>query len=881
MKKETYDITGMSCAACSARIEKGISGMEGMQQCSVNLLKNSMTVSYDEAELDSGKIIHQVEDIGYGASLHQTQGSKTTGASGRGKNGATDAAAAAAKQMKQRLIVSLVFTIPLFYISMGHMAGWPLPPWLLGARNHMIFAFTQFLLVLPVLIAGGHYFKNGLRNLWHRSPNMDSLIALGSGAAFVYGIYAIYKIAWGFSIEDMDMVETFGMNLYFESSAMILTLITLGKFMEARAKSKTSEAITKLMDLAPKTAKVLRNGQEEEISVDDVQNGDILVVRDGDTVPVDGKITEGFASVDESAITGESLPVDKQAGDPVTGGTINRTGYFQMEATAVGEHTTLSKIIQLVDDATSSKAPIAKLADRVSSVFVPVVITIALLAAILWLLAGQSFEFALSVAISVLVISCPCALGLATPTAIMVGTGRGAAKGILIKSAEALEITHSIDTVVLDKTGTVTQGKPVVTDVIALEADGKAAGENTQAYTELLRLAFSLEKMSSHPLAEAIVKKAEACSAAFQEVSDYEMIPGQGIAGTIDKARCLAGNRKLMETNRIDISVAAGLQEKLADEGKTPLYFAQGGKFLGVIAAADVVKPTSREAIARLQEMGMDVIMLTGDNARTAEAIKKQVGIKTVIADVLPQDKEEKVRQLQEQGHKVAMVGDGINDAPALARADVGIAIGAGTDVAIESADIVLMKSDLMDAASAVSLSRAVMRNIKQNLFWAFFYNAIGIPVAAGVLYPAFHILLNPMIGAAAMSFSSVSVVSNALRLRFFTPKWKQESGTADLQTTENGGMMEQSTAAAEIADRIAQNDESKGETTMKKTIKIEGMMCQHCVKAATKALEGVAGVTAVTVSLEDKQAVVEGSATDEALTAAIVDAGYEVKGIE
>ena len=881
MKKETYDITGMSCAACSARIEKGISGMEGMQQCSVNLLKNSMTVSYDEAELDSGKIIHQVEDIGYGASLHQTQGSKTTGASGREKNGATDAAAAAAKQMKQRLIVSLVFTIPLFYISMGHMAGWPLPPWLLGARNHMIFAFTQFLLVLPVLIAGGHYFKNGLRNLWHRSPNMDSLIALGSGAAFVYGIYAIYKIAWGFSIEDMDMVETFGMNLYFESSAMILTLITLGKFMEARAKSKTSEAITKLMDLAPKTAKVLRNGQEEEISVDDVQNGDILVVRDGDTVPVDGKITEGFASVDESAITGESLPVDKQTGDPVTGGTINRTGYFQMEATAVGEHTTLSKIIQLVDDATSSKAPIAKLADRVSSVFVPVVITIALLAAILWLLAGQSFEFALSVAISVLVISCPCALGLATPTAIMVGTGRGAANGILIKSAEALEITHSIDTVVLDKTGTVTQGKPVVTDVIALEADGKAAGENTQAYTELLRLAFSLEKMSSHPLAEAIVKKAEACSAAFQEVSDYEMIPGQGIAGTIGKVRCLAGNRKLMETNRIDISVAAGLQEKLADEGKTPLYFAQGGKFLGVIAAADVVKPTSREAIARLQEMGMDVIMLTGDNARTAEAIKKQVGIKTVIADVLPQDKEEKVRRLQEQGHKVAMVGDGINDAPALARADVGIAIGAGTDAAIESADIVLMKSDLMDAASAVSLSRAVMRNIKQNLFWAFFYNAIGIPVAAGVLYPAFHILLNPMIGAAAMSFSSVSVVSNALRLRFFTPKWKHESGTADLQTTGNGGMMEQSTAAAEIADRIAQNDESKGETTMKKTIKIEGMMCQHCVKAATKALEGVAGVTAVTVSLEDKQAVVEGSATDEALTAAIVDAGYEVKGIE
>lgn len=911
MKKETYDITGMSCAACSARIEKGISGMEGMQQCSVNLLKNSMTVSYDEAKLDSGEIVHQVEDIGYGASLHQTQGSKTTGASGRGKNGATDAAAAAAKQMKQRLIVSLVFTIPLFYISMGHMAGWPLPPWLLGARNHMIFAFTQFLLVLPVLIAGGHYFKNGLKNLWHRSPNMDSLIALGSGAAFVYGIYSIYKIAWGFSIEDMDMVETFGMNLYFESSAMILTLITLGKFMEARAKSKTSEAITKLMDLAPKTAKVLRNGQEEEISVDDVQNGDILVVRDGDTVPVDGKITEGFASVDESAITGESLPVDKQTGDPVTGGTINRTGYFQMEATAVGEHTTLSKIIQLVDDATSSKAPIAKLADKVSGVFVPVVITIALLAAILWLLAGQSFEFALSVAISVLVISCPCALGLATPTAIMVGTGRGAAKGILIKSAEALEITHSIDTVVLDKTGTVTQGKPVVTDVIALEADGKTAGENTQAYTELLQLAFSLEKMSSHPLAEAIVKKAEACSAAFQEVSDYEMIPGQGIAGTIDKVRCLAGNRKLMETNRIDISVAAGLQEKLADEGKTPLYFAQGGKFLGVIAAADVVKPTSREAIARLQEMGMDVIMLTGDNARTAEAIKKQVGIKTVIADVLPQDKEEKVRRLQEQGHKVAMVGDGINDAPALARADVGIAIGAGTDVAIESADIVLMKSDLMDAASAVSLSRAVMRNIKQNLFWALFYNAICIPVAAGAFAWA-GFSLNPMIAAAAMSVSSVCVVTNALRLRGWKPQrvsatpvgaaGKAASGPASADEVVGVGAAAGSVDSKEAnslpsanetandaspsdgmptgPNAFAVNSRSAALQFPEKRLRVEGMKCHKCAGRVRGALEAVPGVESAVVDLEGKQATVHlsDSVPDEVLVGAVIEKGFEAE---
>ena len=864
----------MSCAACSSRVEKAVSKVPGVTSCSVSLLTNSMGV---EGTATCDAIISAVEAAGYHAEK------KGTGTKGNQGSAAKDDALlkdTETPKLKKRLFASVGFLLVLMYFSMGHMMwNWPLPSFFAG--NHVAMGLLQLLLTVIIMVINQKFFISGFKGLLNKSPNMDTLVALGSGASFLYSVYALFAMTDAQVKGDMAAVMAYMHEFYFESAAMILTLITLGKFMEARAKSKTSEAITKLMDLAPKTAKVLRNGQEEEISVDDVQNGDILVIRDGDTVPVDGKITEGFASVDESAITGESLPVDKQTGDPVTGGTINRTGYFQMEATAVGEHTTLSKIIQLVDDATSSKAPIAKLADRVSSVFVPVVITIALLAAILWLLAGQSFEFALSVAISVLVISCPCALGLATPTAIMVGTGRGAAKGILIKSAEALEITHSIDTVVLDKTGTVTQGKPVVTDVIALEADGKTAGENTQAYTELLQLAFSLEKMSSHPLAEAIVKKAEACSAAFQEVSDYEMIPGQGIAGTIDKARCLAGNRKLMETNRIDISVAAGLQEKLADEGKTPLYFAQGGKFLGVIAAADVVKPTSREAIARLQEMGMDVIMLTGDNARTAEAIKKQVGIKTVIADVLPQDKEEKVRQLQEQGHKVAMVGDGINDAPALARADVGIAIGAGTDVAIESADIVLMKSDLMDAASAVSLSRAVMRNIKQNLFWAFFYNAIGIPVAAGVLYPAFHILLNPMIGAAAMSFSSVSVVSNALRLRFFTPKWKQESGTADLQITGNGGMMEQSTAAAEIADRIAQNDESKGETTMKKTIKIEGMMCQHCVKAATKALEGVAGVTAVTVSLEDKQAVVEGTATDEALTAAIVDAGYEVKGIE
>lgn len=873
MKKEVYDITGMSCAACSARIEKGISGMEGMEQCSVNLLKNSMTVSYDEDRLDSDGIIHMVEDIGYGAAVHDA-GPRAQGNSPAKKTGAADAAAAQTERMKKRLIISMIFTVPLFYISMGHMAGWPLPGFLTGMENIMVFAFTQFLLVLPVLAAGGHYFKNGFKNLWRRSPNMDSLIALGSGAAFIYGVYAIYKIAWGYGHNEMELVHKFGMDLYFESSAMILTLITLGKFMEARAKSKTSEAITKLMDLAPKTAKLLRDGKETEISVDEVQSGDILAVRDGDTIPVDGRISSGFASVDESAITGESLPVEKQTGDKVTGGTVNKTGYFEMEATAVGENTTLARIIQLVDDATSSKAPIAKLADKVSGVFVPVVIVIAVVAAMVWLAAGQGFETALSIAISVLVISCPCALGLATPTAIMVGTGRGAANGILIKSAEALEITHSIDTVVLDKTGTVTEGKPVVTDVLPTAADGKEA---VTARQELLRAAASLEKLSSHPLADAVLKKAEEEGIAPEAVSDYEMIPGQGISGQMNGEKCLAGNQRLMESEKIDLSAAEGVQERLADEGKTPLYFARAGRLLGVIAAADVVKPTSREAVARMREMGMDVIMLTGDNARTAEAIRKQVGIETVIADVLPQDKEEEVRELQRQGRKVAMVGDGINDAPALVRADVGIAIGAGTDIAIESADIVLMKSDLMDVPSAVSLSHAVMRNIKQNLFWAFFYNAIGIPVAAGILYPAFGILLNPMIGAAAMSFSSVSVVSNALRLRFFTPKWKHEAGTPETA---------QEAETREIQNHIKETQkyietERKGEPAMKKTVKIEGMMCQHCVKAATKALEAVEGVTGVTVSLEEKQAVVEGTASDEALTAAVVDAGYEVTGIE
>lgn len=760
MKKDFFDITGMTCSACANRIEKGVKKLPGIQEVSVNLLKNSMMVSYDETALNRDDIIQSVEKAGYGASVkEETQKSQVSSNTGAEKK---DAAKEQYKLMKKRLFWSAVFTIPLFYISMGHMFGWPLPQGFLGMENAMNFAFTQFLLLVPILFINSHYYKTGFRTLFEGSPNMDSLVALGSGAAVVYGIYAIYKISYGLGHMDMQMVDSFMMDLYFESAGTILTLITLGKTLEARAKGKTSDAITKLMDLAPKVARVERNGKEMRIPVEEVQAGEIIIVKAGESVPVDGVVLEGNSSVDESALTGESIPVEKHEGDTVIGATINKTGYFKMRATKVGNDTALAQIVRLVDEATSSKAPIAKLADKVSGVFVPIVITIAIVSTVVWLLAGYGLEFALSIGIAVLVVSCPCALGLATPTAIMVGTGRGATNGILIKSAEALETAHSLNTVVLDKTGTITQGKPVVTDILT---------EKGKKEEEVLQIAASLEKLSEHPLAEAIVAEAKKRRINFLPVEDFKQIPGQGISGNINGKVCLAGNSRMMNAFRVSNDKLVRLGEQLADNGKTPLFFSYGGKMVGVVAVADVVKPTSKQAIQELSSMGIEVVMLTGDNKKTAQAIQKQVGVDRVVAEVFPEDKEKEIRRLQEQGKKVAMVGDGVNDAPALARADVGIAIGAGTDVAIESADFVLMKSDLLDVSTAIQLSKAVIRNIKQNLFWAFIYNIIGIPIAAGVFYLAFGLKMNPMIGALAMSFSSVFVVSNALRLRWFKAK--------------------------------------------------------------------------------------------------------------
>ena len=863
--QEKYNVTGMTCAACQARVQKSVSNLTGVQECNVNLLKNSMVVTYDDKNVNSGQIIAAVEKAGYGASLQQVKGKSAVQAVSP-----VDTAKKEYEAMRRRVIWSFVFTIPLFYISMGHMLGWPLPGVFLGTENSMVYALTLFLLVLPVAIINNKYYRMGFKTLFHGSPNMDSLIALGSGASLAYGIYALYKIAWGFGHGNLALVDQFTHDLYFEGAGTILTLITLGKFFEARAKGRTSDAINKLMNLAPKKATVVRDGVESVIPAEEVEKGDILVVKAGESVPVDGVLLEGTGSVDESAITGESIPVDKQIGDKVIGATINQSGYFKMRADKVGDETALSQIIRLVDEATSSKAPIAKLADKVAGIFVPIVIGIALLAMVVWLICGATFEFAMTIAVSVLVVSCPCALGLATPTAIMVGTGRGASNGILIKSAEALETAHSVNVVVMDKTGTITQGKPVVTDL-------KCHSGVTE--DQLLQIAASLEKLSEHPLARAIVAEAEKRGTQLLPVEQFEQIPGQGIKGSINELACLAGNQKLLNTEGIHDEALEQLQDQMADQGKTPLFFAAAGKLIGMVAVADVVKPTSKQAIADLQTMGIEVVMLTGDHKKTAEAIRKQVGVDRVVAEVLPQDKEREVHTLQASGKKVAMVGDGINDAPALARADVGIAIGAGTDVAMESADIVLMRNDLLDVAGAIELSKATIRNIKENLFWAFFYNIIGIPIAAGCWYTAFNLKMNPMVAALAMSFSSVFVVSNALRLRFFKPK--HGSAVSD-NTAETTASVTTESPVQKISVKQTTIKQSNGGTTMKKELMIEGMMCQNCVKHVTHALEGIPGTSHVQVSLEDKKATVEvpESVTDETLKAAVTEAGYEVTEI-
>ncbi len=864
---EQYTVTGMSCAACSAHVEKAVSKVPGVTSCSVSLLTNSMGV---EGTASVQEIITAVEKAGYGASKKES--GKKDGRQGIASKEDTlkKSAQEAERAMKWRLAISIGFLVPLMYISMHHMFyewfGLPVPAFVKAAfhgnENALAFGFSQFLLLLPILYVNQKYFKVGFRTLFRGSPNMDSLIAIGASAAVIYGCFAIFRIGYGLGHGDMALVEQYSMDIYFESAGTILTLITVGKYLETKSKGKTSAAITKLMDLSPKTAIILKeDGSEEQIPTEDVKEGDVFLVKPGSLVPVDGLVLEGNSSVDESAITGESIPVEKSAGDKVVSATVNKAGALKCRAEKVGEDTTLSQIIRLVEEAGASKAPIARLADKIAGVFVPIVIGIALLAAIIWLIAGAGFEFAMSVGIAVLVISCPCALGLATPVAIMVGTGVGAKYGVLIKSGEALQEARNVDTVVLDKTGTVTEGKPKVTDVIDYSGNRQ----------EAVAFAAALEKPSEHPLSEAVVGYAKELGIALPEVTEFQAVFGKGIQGKIDGIQYFAGNRKFLEEKSVALTPKQEQKaEQLAEEGKTPLLFGKeengSHRLTAIIAVADTIKESSAEAIRQLMQMNIQTIMLTGDNRKTAEAVRKNLGIQEVIAEVLPGEKEEKIRALKEQGRKVAMIGDGINDAPALASADVGIAIGAGTDVAMESADIILMKSDLRDAVTAIRLSKAVIRNIKENLFWAFFYNSIGIPLAAGILYPMFGLKLNPMFGAAAMSLSSVCVVANALRLRNF-----KETQKAAKETVKE--------AAKEADNKNASQNISKEEIKMTKTIIIEGMSCGHCTARVQKALEALEGITAVTMSLEQKSAEItlDQEISNQLLTQTITDAGYEV----
>lgn len=834
-----YRITGMTCSACSAHVEKAVKKLDGMKSVNVNLLQNSMSAEFDENILSDEQIIKAVEHAGYGASLFGSvkKGNETENHT---------------NSMKKRMIWSVVFLVPLFYICMGHMAGIPLPPILQGHKNMMIFALAQLFFTIPIVFLNRSYFINGFKNLIHLSPNMDSLIALGAAAAGSYSVVQMFKMAYEMGRGDMAAAHDSMMNLYFESCGMILTLITVGKYLESRSKAKTSQAIEKLVNLAPKTAVILVDGKEKEVPVEQIKIGDTFIVRSGSVIPCDGEIIDGGCSTDQSAITGESIPVSKDVSDSLMAGTICVNGHAKVKCQRTSENSTLAQIIALVEEASSSKAPISKLADKVSGVFVPIVIGIAVLAAIIWGIAGADFAKALSVGISVLVISCPCALGLATPTAIMVGTGRGAEMGILIKSAESLEIAHKVTTVVLDKTGTVTEGKPVVTDVITMD------GINEE---QLFEYIFPLEKLSSHPLSNAICEYSESNFNIDYECSDYIERAGLGISGTVKGKRVIAGNAKYLSENSIDVSKADSLCERLANEGKTPLLFGIGGVLSGIVAVADTVKNTSENAIRQMHKMGMKVIMLTGDNKKTAHAIQQQIHADKVIAEVMPQEKEEEIRKLQVGGECVAMIGDGINDSPALARADVGIAIGAGQDIAIESADIVLVKNDLQDAAAAFALSKAVIKNIKENLFWALFYNSLGIPLAAGVFYPILGWTLNPMFGAAAMSLSSVFVVTNALRLKLFKPQFDMINYKPDSSRNKN---------------------KTKGNVIMKKIMKIEGMMCGHCTGRVEKVLNELKGVKAQ-VSLEDKAAYLEitENITDEQLKDVVEAEGYKVTEIK
>ena len=821
-----FNVTGMTCAACSARVEKVTNGVEGVTKAEVNLLGGTMTVEAVSVDVLQ-PIIKAITDSGYGASLADEKVKKEPEKPKENPE----------KEMKRRIIWSSIFLVILMYFTMGHMVGLPAPHWYHGQENALVAALLQFFLTLPAVYLNRSYYTRGFKSFWHRAPNMDSLIAVGSSAALIYGVAALFVMAKAMGHGDWDTVNHYASNLYFESAAMILTLITLGKFLETRAKGKTGDAIKKLMDLSPKTATVLRGGEEVEVPVEDVHVGDIVVVRSGGSIPVDGIVTEGRAAVDQSALTGESVPVEKKVGASVAAATINREGYLQFRAEKVGQDTTLSQIIHMVEEAGGSKAPIARLTDKIAGIFVPVVMSIAAVVYAVWMVVGGDLEFALTNAISVLVISCPCALGLATPVAIMVGTGRGAGMGVLFKNAESLENLHRIDTVVLDKTGTLTTGKPAVTDILPQNVTEE----------ELLKIAASLERKSEHPFAKAILQKASGMT--VYAVSDFQTIPGRGVSGMIKGVCYFGGNEKLMAQQ----GIAVPHFEELAKAGKTPLYFATEEKFLGVIAAADVLKADSRDAVAAMEKLHLDVVMLTGDNEQVAKSIAAQAGINHVISDVLPGDKASAIKKLQAQGRNVLMVGDGINDAPALVTADVGMAIGAGTDIAMESANVVLMSGSLGGIADAVRLSKATIRNIRQNLFWAFFYNCLGIPIAAGLLAPL-GITLSPMIGAAAMSCSSVFVVTNALRLRYF----KAEKREIPVEITAEPEIFEE-------------------EVKMETVIYVNGMMCTHCKAMVEKICKGMPGAVDAVVDLQAKNVTITGEVDVAATKKAIADAGYEV----